>query len=824
MSERIGITVNGQPLGADYVAIKRDGVVYAPLRGLMTAIGATVDWQPQDSRVTLALKDVTIDLHADSKETAVNGKAASMSTPPLMVAGTLYVPVRWINEQFGAVVKWNGASSTVAVYYAHGELAAVQSAEHLKELLALASESSSGLYGNKMLAMRASAETSAPAAESAVMDSGASVSGGDYSGTNVQVQGVDEADVVKTDGRYLYQVVDGKVVIARAVPAGQMSIAATIAYDGQFYPTELYIDEGRLIVIGTQHTYADTPYNDGREIGAADGAADGAASKRMLIYPYPASIQTTKALVYDVSDISAPQLERELEIEGGYVSSRKIGSSLYLIANKYFDYYTILRQESDIIAPQYRDSLYQKELAPLDYSDIRYFPGAVEPNYLLVGGINLDQPGSAMSVNAYLGSGQTIYASEQHLYVAVTQYDQRPMPLAEGSAAGDGQTGDAGDAAGDSSASDGAPAVSADIMPVRVPVQMQSKTAVHKFALADGETIYIGQGEVPGTILNQFSMDEYNGYFRIATTTGEMWRTDEFTSKNNVYVLDPSLAVTGKIEDIAPGERIYSVRYMGAKAYMVTFRTVDPLFVLDLADPAKPAVLGELKIPGYSDYLHPYDENHIIGFGKDAVEVRGNAFQLGMKVALFDVSDVTAPKELHSMYIGDRGTHSELLYNHRALLFSKEKSLLAFPVELYELKGTRSQGLRSATGDATGAAAEVDGGAAPGAGDSGAATGGGASAAAVGPVWRNVPDYGQFTFQGAYIFHVDPVSGFTLQGRITHLSDDELKRAPDHWYDYSKTVRRIVYIGDTLYTLSNYEIQAHGMNDLAKTGSLLLPK
>jgi hypothetical protein len=284
-------------------------------------------------------------------------------------------------------------------------------------------------------------------------------------------------------------------------------------------------------------------------------------------------------------------------------------------------------------------------------------------------------------------------------------------------------------------------------------------------------------------------MDEHEGYFRVALTSGNMWASGNAGSKNNVYVLDESLAIAGKLEGLAPGEKIYSVRFMGDRAYLVTFRNVDPLFVVDLSRPTAPVVLGQLKIPGYSDYLHPYDENHIIGFGKETVEVPSKgmgpdetmAFYQGMKIAMFDVTDVAQPKELFKEVIGDRGTGSELLHNHKALLFSKAKGLMAFPVELYEIKNKD----------------------------------------AIKP--GEMPAYGEFVYQGAYVYGIDLASGFDLKGRISHLTDEDLKKSGQYGYDYNKTVRRILYSGDTLYTLSDSMLKANGISDLNEKGMLTYP-
>jgi len=288
--------------------------------------------------------------------------------------------------------------------------------------------------------------------------------------------------------------------------------------------------------------------------------------------------------------------------------------------------------------------------------------------------------------------------------------------------------------------------------------------------------------------LNQFSMDENDGYFRIATTTGSMTGTGESQSKNHMFVLNSDLEVVGKIEDIAPGESIYSVRYMGDRAYMVTFRKVDPLFVIDLAEPQNPQILGKLKIPGYSDYLHPYDENHIIGFGKDAAVVNNEegswgwadednlaAYYQGMKIAMFDVTDPNNPIEMWKEEIGDRGTESELLHNHKALLFSKEKNLLAFPISV-------------ATVDEKNAKA-----------------------------WS----YGETTFVGAYVYEITLENGFVLKAKLSELSNEDWKKMGSYYWRGDKDIDRLIYIGDVLYTISDNVYSAYDMSkNYEKLGSL----
>lgn len=576
----------------------------------------------------------------------------------------------------------------------------------------------------------------------------------DHSTTNVQVEGVDEADIVKTDGKYIYQVNGSRIVVAEAFPADKMKIKRIITLEEEeMQPLELYLDDRYLVVIGASSGSIPVfrPYN--RAV----------ASK----YDFYYRNGTVKMMIYSIADKDKIEKLREIELEGSYLSSRKIDSKLYLVANKPIYYYHIMEHSDTNYTPSYKDTAVKEDFINIDYDKIAYFPDCIEPSYMIVAGLNLDTPEEGVNVSTYLGSGDSIYASEHNLYTAVTRHNTVPRreqnPIIYDSAAPN----------------------------KAIAKILDRETVVYRFALNNGKLDYTGKGSVPGSILNQFSMDEDKGYFRIATTKGDMWRTDENTSRNNLYVLDSDLNICGRLEDIAPGERIYSVRFMGDRAYMVTFKKVDPLFVIDLKNATEPKILGALKIPGYSDYLHPYDENHIIGFGKDTVEivhkdqwgnaVRSTAYYLGMKMAIFDVSDVNNPKEKFKETIGDRGTDSELLRDHKALLFSKEKNLLAFPITVAEVSGEKMYGN------------------------------------------NGIPVYGSFVFQGAYVYNLDLKDGFRLKGKISHISREEYLKYGNEWHGSDKNIERIIYIDDNLYTLSKSMIKANGINDMNVKGSLLIP-
>jgi inhibitor of cysteine peptidase len=720
-----------------------NGHLMVPIREVADIWGIQVEWNAalQQATTTKGSTRITWSLKNDEAATATGTLALAQS--PYQSDGAVFVPLRSLAEGHGFQVLWNNATKSLKIQGEGEDLPIVGSADKLSSLL-----EESIQVGAQMLPMAGTTITSVKADSKSVAAAPMAAekqksSEPAYSTTNVQVEGVDEADVVKTDGTYIYQVNKEKVVITQSVPANDMKVVSTLAFpDQSLHPIELYVDDKQLIVIGA--TYNSNP------------AIMGNNAKSMPIRPN--GRQTVKAVIYDIKDKSNLKKLREVELEGNYVSSRKIGNSLYVIANQWINVQALKDANTDNklqAAPGYRDTVAGDSFTSLPFGQIRYFPNAIVPNYVSIGAIQLDSPIEPMQVTSYVGSGENVYASENNLYIATREYKLNSnMPETQ--------------------------------MKSKIAIApMASDTHIYKFSLEQGKVKAVANGKVPGTLLNQFSMDEHEGYFRIATTTGDMWRTDGNTSKNNLYVLDGTMNVAGQLEDLAPGEKIYSTRFIGDRAYMVTFKKVDPLFVIDLKNPSAPNLLGKLKIPGYSDYLHPYDENHIIGFGKDAVEALNEgdpkasttAYYQGMKIALFDVTDVANPKEMFKESIGDRGTDSELLHNHKALLFSKEKGLLAFPVTVTKRAANSS----------------------------------------------NVMQYGQFDYQGMYVYNLSLEKGFQLRGRITHLSQEELNKAGGGWYESNLNINRGLYIDDILYTISQGKLKANILSTLQEVSQITLP-
>ncbi|HZW82698.1 MAG TPA: beta-propeller domain-containing protein [Candidatus Deferrimicrobium sp.] len=644
-----------------------------------------------------------------------------------LVLSSVVIIAIWNTSNTSSDLVQRPASQTVQTL----KLPTVDSSDKLYALITEAQKNGSvtrgiatGMYGG--------AKSQALSADSSISKNAVS----DYSQTNIQVQGVDEADIVKNDGSYVYQVNGQKVLIIQAQPAENLKVVNRLSFEQGFIPRDLYVADNKLVVIGGTNSFR-------KPQSALPQPSLGGAVADIAIAPGSGAVC---AMVYDLSDKSNPKQLRRVELAGNYLTSRKIGSTLYLIANKYADIYRIMNHQPE--NPEYKDSVLGDKPLTIDYTKISYFPDSVEGNYLLIGALDLNST-KEMQVSSYLGGGQNIYSSPTNLYVAVTQYEKlKPAPQENSS--------------------------KALILP-------EVHTAVYRFNLEQGEAKLSTKGDIPGTILNQYSMDEAEGYFRIATTNDDR-QANTVVPKNNLYILDSALKMTGKLENLAPGERIYSARFIGNRGYLVTFKTVDPLFVVDLANPKEPKVLGSLKIPGFSTYLHPYSETELIGFGQDTTEVKDSKGNVrarvgGIKLSLFDVSDVSNPREKFREVIGDQGTYSDLLHNPKALLFSKEKNIMAFPVSVAERPKQSTK-----------------------------------KAEQIG-----IP------FQGAYVYSIDPVKGFVLKGRVTHLTEQDYRNKTNNWDSYvNLLIERAMYIGDTLYTLSKEQIKANELASLKELKSISL--
>ncbi len=628
----------------------------------------------------------------------------------------------------------------------------VQYAKSCAELQTFASAqaqvTTGGMYLREGRGMMEADTAAAPAMQKSTANG---FGGDDYSQTNVQVEGVDEADIVKTDGTYLYILSARErqlIRIVRATPASSLKQESVIDLTNQMMPTELYVEDGKLIVIGTRMQNWDKPVPMLR--------SDSAKMIAPSIYPWPGQSLQTEVRIYNVANASAPVLDRTIDFDGNSVSSRRIGTKLYLVLQQPFNYWGGPHiMESAKTVPQFEDSRTGVSVDVAPCNKIAILPRIPSPEYMTVAVIPVSDKSKEVKTTVVLGNAQNIYASLENLYVATPDWNY----------------------VWDSAQS-----------------EAREQTRLYRFAFTENGVELKAQGNVPGRILNQFSMDESTSTFRIATTIGQSW-DEQNRSTNNLYVLNMNLERMGAVTDIAPGETIYSVRFVGNRAYMVTFKTVDPFFVLDLKDPKNPKVLGALKIPGFSNYLHPYDENHVIGFGKDVDEsidadkvhstdaIYYTAVQ-GLKIALFDVTDVANPKQKAVEVIGDRGTDSPLLQNHKALLFEKDRgstplttsSLLAFPI----LVTKRPAGTdKSADGNAV--------------------------------------------FQGTYVYDVSANGGFKLRGTITHYENsDEFLKAGSYWYGGASDIERIVRVGSQLLTISGDQIKSSNEVTVKEEGNVML--
>ncbi|MBD3164661.1 copper amine oxidase [Candidatus Woesearchaeota archaeon] len=648
------------------------------------------------------------------------------------------------------------------------QLKKFSSADEIKEYINANSQQSS-YYGSFVTRGFAVTGTADMAMEESAVPMAKSSGAAEFSQTNVQVKGVDEADFVKNDDKYIYTLSQDKLLIVDVYPAEDAEILSETEIEG--IPRNMFVNDDRLVIFSVVDDEAFViPEYD--------------------FVPRKRYAPRTHAFVYDISDRKEPILVNDFNVNGQYYQARMIGDYIYFIAKD-----NVYYQNNYIDLPVIREGA-EKLVIP----DVYYFDNP-ETNFVFhtiaAFSINKDE----INAKSFLmGYSNNLMVSKDNIYISYQknvpwrhhEQDNKErfyeviVPLLPGKVRDEIEAVKSSGLSGyekweqvssiledmynnmdEGDKEDLVEEIEEAVEEYELKKEIERrKTIIHKIAIDGGDIDYIAKGEVEGYLLNQFSMDEFESNLRVATTT-EIWARRESRQYNNVYVLDGGMEVIGELEEIAPDESIYSTRFIGERLYMVTFKRIDPFFVIDLSRPEEPEILGQLKIPGFSDYLHSYDENHIIGIGKETADNQwGGTSIKGVKVALFDVSDVSNPEMIDKYEIGDSGTDSEALREHKALLFDRGKNILVLPIR--KVKGDR---------------------------------------------YRD-PRYGYYrqkVWQGAYVLGLTPEDGIELKGMVSHYEDDEDYR---YYWGSPYAVRRSLYMDDVLYTISAKKILANSLEDL----------
>jgi uncharacterized secreted protein with C-terminal beta-propeller domain len=539
-----------------------------------------------------------------------------------------------------------------------------------------------------------------------------------YSTTNVQVEGVDEPDCVKTDGNFIYTISNDEIIIIETNPPEDAHIVNRLRPNGK--PGTILLFESKLVIISGREYSPESHQWGNHEIFLE---------------------------IYDISDPLEITLDQWFSFEGRYQGARLIDQFLYFI-------FQIRATDSNgtTLLPSLTVN---GEQWTIPAEAIYYDPEAYDSTfmYTMVLGLDISNPVADPYIETVLTgyNSCTIYASHFNLYLAISHYNFDNPALLWMPGSGMGQT----------------------------------TTVIHRFQIMLGQMLYKGSGEVPGFLINQFALDEFQGYLRVATTSwnSEMEILDSepqetWVQSSNVFILNPQMQIEGELTGLAPGESIYSVRFMGPTGYLVTFWKVDPLFVIDLSNPAAPLLQGELEIPGYSDYLHPLGDGQLLGIGKDVAQDETWWWYQGVKLSIFNATNPYEPAEQARLVIGARGTDSYALHDHKAVLVDPESHLLVLPILLAEhIDNTTTH-----------------------------------------DPW----DFGTYIWQGAYVFTVDPnTATISVRGQITHL-EDPMALQTDRWELEPWFIKRSLYIGNILFTISEKYVAFHDLDTLVQIGELAL--
>jgi hypothetical protein len=662
-----------------------------------------------------------------------------------------------------------------------------------------------------------------PAGEGVGGDSNGGSDGGESGGksvvgTNNQEAGVDEGDIVKTDGEYVYVLRDRSFFIVDAWPADEAELVSTTVLPG--YGAQLFVQDDVAAVFSTAYWWdlGLEPPTGTHETGLSKGEG------------------LTMVTLYDISDRTAPAVVRSFIAEGNFVQARMVGTTARIVlrtpVGMGWGYYygggavsepgvavggdmpsefaeadagsadspssgggsagsegsagkadgarepedredPISTEPTEPTEDPYAEMKAQA-LAAIDATTLAdWLPrvwhldadgqlatdAVAEPlsacgdifeqsvagglGFLSIITLDLSAPETPVPAVSLIGDGHLIYGSATSLYVASDVYNSWLMMYPDKE-------------------------------------EDWQVTAIHRFDIAAQGTkaAYVASGKVPGHILNQFAMSEWQGNLRVASTKEAWWGGDgQTTSENFVSVLAPGageLQIIGQIDGIAEGERIYSARMIEDKGYVVTFVQVDPLFTLDLSDPTAPAIVGELKVPGFSTYIHPMADGNLLTIGQETTDNGDWVGVEGMKLEIFDVSDFADPQSVQK-YVFEGGYYSEALYEHKAFSYHPAKQLLAIPVDGY-------------------------------------GWGGGDVFMEEGDEWQE-PEYKV----GLGVFEVDTQDGIVERGYIDH---NDLKQQSPYYYE---SVRRSVFIGDFVYSVGLAGLKVSGTEDLVAVASVVFP-
>ena len=582
----------------------------------------------------------------------------------------------------------------------------------------------------------------------------------DYSQTTVQVEGVDEADFVKTDGQHVYALFGNDLVILKSWPAAETAELGRVGIKGSPSSFFLYGDQIAVLSWANYYDFLPAALRPDTNPGAYD-------------FPYSGWWWRGATLVtlVDVTNVAAPAITAEHLVDGYALATRRIGGKVYLAQSSYewIDGLQTWPENVAYDAPQDEvdaafEGLRVKNIAliaatplshwlpnryelgpdgtfdpatgvPVTACDAVYTPSVYSGQSVLsVLTLDLDatDPSHAITGSSIIGDWGTVYASTSSLFIGTTNWNYYWWWQ-------DATT----------------------VQPLT--------TQIHQFAIgSDGVARYVASGSVLGYAINQYAFDEYDGHLRVATTNGFGWWNSGETTESRVTVLarqGSHLVTTGLVTGLGQGESIYAVRFLGPEGYVVTFRQTDPLYSIDLSDPTDPRVVGELKVSGYSSYLHPMDADHLLAIGRDASDtgqVQGLQFQI------FDVSDPTQPIALHKTVIGDSwSTWSDAQWDPHAFVYYPSRGLLAVPVSGWE------------PNDAMG-------------------------------YWNYRSE--------VFIFAVGLDSGIQLVGGVSHvplLEEFAVNTTCQSWYGWwEASVRRGIFIEDYLVTLSNLGFMVHDTRDL----------